>query len=248
MFHNYFCVIFNQVAQITFSFQLPARGWEVVQKFRNQGVGCFHFSWFPDLSTAINISWLALNKPLSYLQTSFTSQNSADSSPIHVFFQGEGTDGGRYQYWRLVYLRFLRERWTYLVPCVAPSDWKVEANCDSFQVTSACSLLLTGLGVCSALSRHTASVPPAYFSPCLHFAIKPSKHCSAICKYSWKHPICSRSKLLPVLILCGMVSKLTDGAVSSICSVNSSGEDGAWMGYFSPLSSQQKAAPIYLLL
>lgn len=148
----------------------------------------------------------------------------------------------------LVYLRFLRERWTYLVPCVAPSDWKVEANCDSFQMTSACSLLLTGLGVCSALSRHTASVPPAYFSPCLHFAIKPSKHCSAICKYSWKHPICSRSKLLPVLILCGMVSKLTDGAVSSICSVNSSGEDGAWMGYFSPLSSQQKAAPIYLLL
>lgn len=43
---------------------------------------------------------------------------------------------------------------------------------------------------------------------------------------------------LPVLILCGIVSKLTDGAVSSICFVDSSWEDGAWMEYFSPLRSQ----------
>lgn len=58
----------------------------------------------------------------------------------------------------------------------------------------------------------------------------------------------SGARHLPVLILCGIVSKLTDGAVSSICFVDSSWEDSAWMEYFSPLRSQQKAASIYLLL
>lgn len=251
MFHNYFCVIFNRVAQITFSSQLPARGWEIVLKFRNQGVGCFHFSCFPDLSTTINISRLALNKPLSYLQTSFTSQSSANSSPTHVFF------GGRAGRRKVLILKAcvsqISKRKLNIFGPLCCTIWLVGRG-QLWQFSNDICLFPIAdraRGLFCLFKAHCLSSSSLLLSHCLHFVFELLSQVSAVLPFvNTLENIQSAAgaRHLPVFILCGTVSKLTDGAVSSICSVNSSGEDGAWMGYFSPLISQQKAAPIYLSL
>jgi len=118
-------------------------------------------------------------------------------------------------------------------------------------MTSACSsLLLMGLQVCF-VKAHCLSSSSLRLCHCLHFAFEVLSQISVVLPFV--NPLesvqsAAGARHLPVLILHGIVSKLTDGAVSSICSVDSSWEDGAWIEYFSPLSSQQKAASIYLLL
>lgn len=130
-----------------------------------------------------------------------------------------------------------------LVPCVAPPNWKVDTSCDSFQVTSACSfLLLMGVEVCFVKARCLSS-SSLFLPPCLCFAFEVLSQISVVLPFV--NPLesvqsAAGARSLPVLILCGTVSKLTDGAVSSICSVDSSWEDSAWMEYFSPLSGHQK--------
>lgn len=209
-----------------------------VLKFRNRTVGCFHFSWFLSMSTFVNISRLALNKALCNLQTSFTSPSSANASRIDALLT--------LHVWRLVCHGSQGEREMYLVPRATPPNWKVEASCGTFQIASAySSLLLMELRVCllKALCLF------ASLCPCFAFQVLSLR--SVVLPFTntlESVQSAAGGRHLPVLILCRTVSKLTDGAVSSIWSVNSSREDRMWMEHFSLLSSQKKAAPIYLLL
>lgn len=133
----------------------------------------------------------------------------------------------REKYWRLACHGSQGERTMYLVPHVTPSYWKVEASCGSFQVTSAySSLLLMEQGVCPVKAHYL------FASHCPCFAFQALSLSSVILPFiSTLESVqpAAEGRHLPILILCGTVSKLTDGAISSICSVNSSWVDAMWM-------------------
>lgn len=143
---------------------------------------------------------------------------------------------GKRQRQRLSCHHYLWERWS-----KAPNMFSQPKGGDhNFQITSACySLLLLGLQVCF-LQAHCPTSCSQLLCHCLCFSSELLSHISVLLPFVNRLESvqsAAGARCLPALILCGRTSKLTDGALSSICSVDTSWEGRAWMECSSPAKS-----------